>query len=296
MFSGLSAFPLTPMNDECIDEAAFSRLVERLVNAGVDSICALGSTGNYAYLTVSERVRITELSVRLAGSIPVLIGIGALRTRDVLELAHAAQEAGACGVLLAPVSYQALADDEVFDLYKVVTQSISIPLVVYDNPVTTHFEFSDRLLGQIAELPNVASIKIPGLPTKPEEARARIRQLRSQIPDHVTVGVSGDIFGATGLNAGCEAWYSVIGGLFPQIALNITRVAQEGRSDDALRLSEGLEPLWGLFRRYGSLRVVAAAAEALGLVNSPSLPLPLRAITGEDRQRLNAMIDELGLR
>lgn len=48
MFSGLSAFPLTPMNEDGIDEAAFARLIERLVAADVDSIGALGSTGCYA--------------------------------------------------------------------------------------------------------------------------------------------------------------------------------------------------------------------------------------------------------
>ncbi len=54
MLTGLSAFPLTPMNESAIDEAAFLRLVERLAAAGVDSIGALGSTGNYAYLTRAE--------------------------------------------------------------------------------------------------------------------------------------------------------------------------------------------------------------------------------------------------
>lgn len=167
MFSGLSAFPLTPTNEAGINEAAFVRLVERLAISGVDSICVLGSTGNYAYLTCAERMRITQLAVKHAGNVPLLIGIGALRTRDVLALADEAQKAGAAGILLAPVSYQKLTDDEVFDLYATVTRSISVPLVVYDNPGTTHFEFSDELHGQIAQLPNIASIKIPGVPPAP---------------------------------------------------------------------------------------------------------------------------------
>lgn len=58
MFSGLSAFPLTPLNETAIDEAAFVRLVERLAVSGVDSICALGSTGSYAYLSRTERARV----------------------------------------------------------------------------------------------------------------------------------------------------------------------------------------------------------------------------------------------
>ncbi|MGF7001169.1 dihydrodipicolinate synthase/N-acetylneuraminate lyase [Paraburkholderia sp. GAS32] len=86
---------------------------------------------------------------------------------------------------------------------------ISVPLCVYDNPGTTHFEFTDELHGRIASLPNVASIKIPGVPSDLGEAVARVNRLRALIPSNVSIGVSGDAFGATGLNAGCDAWYSV---------------------------------------------------------------------------------------
>ena len=293
MFSGLSAFPLTPMTETGIDETAFIRLIERLAQARVDSIGALGSTGSYAYLSRAERLRAVQLAVEYADGIPVIVGIGALRTRNVLALAQDAQAAGAGGVLLAPMSYQRLTDDEVFGLYDTVTRALSVPLCVYDNPGTTHFEFSDALHGRIARLPNVASIKIPGVPADPESARARVARLRSLIPEHVTIGVSGDGFGALGLNAGCEAWYSVIGGLFPQLALEITRAAQAGNPQEARRLSDRLAPLWALFSQHGSLRVTAAAAELDGLVRQPCLPLPLRSLEGQARQELQAALDRL---
>lgn len=291
MFTGLSAFPLTPMNEQGLDEAAFVRLIERLVAAGVDTIGVLGSTGNYAYLTRAERARVVQLAVEHAADVPVMAGIGALRTREVLALADDAQAAGARGVLVAPVSYQKLRDDEVFGLYETVTRALSVPLCVYDNPGTTRFSFSDDLHGEIARLPNVASIKIPGVPAEPKAARERVERLRARLPEHVTLGVSGDAFGATGLNAGCEAWYSVIGGLFPATALEITRAAQAGHAEEAARLSAQLHPLWALFAEQGgSLRVMAAAAELLGLVEAPCLPLPLKAMDGEGRRRLAALL------
>ena len=295
MFHGLSAFPLTPMNESGIDETAFANLVERLVAAGVDSICALGSTGSYAYLTLAERRRVAQLAVEHAGGVPVMIGIGAMRTRDVLVLAEHAHEAGAAGVLLAPVSYQKLTDNEVFDLYEMVTRSLSIPLCVYDNPGTTHFEFSDQLHGRIAGLPHVGSIKIPGVPLNAEAAAERVQRLRALIPSHVTIGVSGDRFAATGLNAGCEAWYSAIGGLFPKAALAITRAAQAGNTVEAVRLSEHLAPLWAMLGEHGSLRVVATAAELHGLVDSPSLPLPVKSLAGPARLQLGHLLEKLEL-
>ena len=295
MFSGLSAFPLTPMNENGLDEVAFARLIERLSAAGVDAIGALGSTGNYAYLLPTERMRIAQLAVAHAGPVPVMIGIGALRTRDVLALAEQAQHVGTSAVLLAPVSYQALSSEEVFTLYETVTRTLSIPLCVYDNPGTTHFTFSDELHGRIAQLPNVRSIKIPGVPLSAEAAKARIDRLRARIPSHVTIGISGDAYAAQGLNCGCEAWYSVLGGLFPETALALVRAAQAGDGSEVLRQSERLQPLWALFKQYGSLRVMATAARLMGLVTSPALPLPLQPLNDAGCQQLAKLLDTLEL-
>ncbi|TWI48989.1 4-hydroxy-tetrahydrodipicolinate synthase [Pseudomonas duriflava] len=296
MFNGLSAFPLTPMNETGVDEQAFTRLVENLVLANVSSIGALGSTGSYAYLSRTERQRVAQIAVECAGEIPVMVSIGAVRTRDVLDLAEDAQQVGVKALLLPPMSYQKLTDEDVYSLYQAVTSNISVPLCVYDNPGTTHFEFNDELHGRIAHLPWVGSIKIPGVSVVPDEAKARVDRLRAVIPKHVTIGVSGDTLAATGLNAGCEAWYSVMGGLFPNTAKIMTDTALTGNAAEATRLSRRLEPLWALFRDCGgSLRVIATAAELRQFTTTPSLPLPLRTFTGETRQRIAAVIDELEL-
>ncbi|WP_426117025.1 dihydrodipicolinate synthase family protein [Pseudomonas sp. DSP3-2-2] len=296
MFNGLSAFPLTPMNESGVDEHAFTRLIENLATAKVAAIGALGSTGSYAYLSRVERQRVAQLAVDAAGKTPVMVSIGSLRTRDVLLLAEDAQKAGVSALLLPPVSYQKLTDEDVFSMYETVTSNISVPLCVYDNPGTTHFDFSDALLGRIAHLPNVSSIKIPGVSNVPEEAKARVDRLRALIPAQVTIGISGDAFAATGLNAGCEAWYSVMGGLFPITAKAITEAALSRNSEEANRLSERLEPLWSLFREFGgSFRVIATAAELRNLTLAPSVPLPMRTLRGDSRRKIAAVIDELGL-
>ncbi|MFZ3599383.1 dihydrodipicolinate synthase family protein [Streptomyces sp. BH104] len=295
MFRGLSAFPLTPTTDSGIDERAFRTLVARLATAGVDSIGALGSTGGYAYLTREERARAAAVAVEAADGVPVMVGIGALRTSQVLALAEDAQKAGASAVLLAPMTYQALTDDEVFGLYEDVTRELSVPLCVYDNPVTTHVHFTDELHGRIAQLPNVAAIKIPPVPDDTTAAKQRVEALRALIPDTVTIGVSGDRAAATGLNAGCDVWYSVIGGLFPRTALALTRAAQAGDAAEATVLSQRLEPLWVLMGKYGSLRVVSAAAELLGLVDDPNLPRPLQGLPPQARDELAAAMNSLGL-
>jgi 4-hydroxy-tetrahydrodipicolinate synthase len=194
------------------------------------------------------------------------------------------------------MTYQPLTDDDVFELFRTVTAHSSLPVVVYDNPGTTHFTFSTELYGRIAELPGIASIKIPGVPADPQQARARVEEIRSVVPPHVTIGVSGDARAAAGLAAGCVAWYSVIGGTLPALAMRITRAALGGRIPDALAESARLAPLWQTFAEFGgSLRVVAALAEQLGLASQSCLPLPLQGLTENQRARVGRIIDELGL-
>ncbi|MGO4228448.1 dihydrodipicolinate synthase family protein [Arthrobacter sp. YAF34] len=296
MFTGLSAFPLTPLAHDAVDEASFIRLVQRLSEAKVDSITALGSTGSYAYLSSDEHSRVAHLAVEHAGETPVFIGIGALRTSRVLANAENAERAGASALLLAPMTYQALTEDDVFELFRTVTANSSLPVIVYDNPGTTHFTFTTELYGRIAELPGVASIKIPGVPADPDQAQARIQEIREVIPAHVTIGVSGDAKATAGLAAGCDAWYSVIGGTLPALAMRITRAALEGRTSEAFAESERLAPLWQLFAEFGgSIRVVAALAEQLGLASRSCLPLPIQGLTEKQRSHVGRIVDELGL-
>src|SRR5690625_5105382 len=126
MFHGLSAFPLTPLVEGTIDEAALRHLIDRLVAANVDSICVLGSTGNYAYLDAQQRARVARLGVERANGCPVIVGVGAMTTSSVLACVEDAQEAGASGLLLPPMSYQPLREDEVFALYEAATSATDI--------------------------------------------------------------------------------------------------------------------------------------------------------------------------
>lgn len=291
---GLSAFPLTPLAQDQLAEDAFIGLIQRLVTAQVESITVLGSTGSYPYLSLPERAHVAQLAVTHAQHVPVFVGVGALRTSDVLRNVQAAEQVGAKAILLAPVSYQPLTGDEVFELFRTVTDQTELPVIVYDNPGTTHFTFTLELYERIAALPGIASIKIPAVPQDLSQARERVTHIRAVLPDHVTIGVSGDASAATGLLAGCDGWYSVIGGTLPALAHRITRTAL---AHDAATQAESnrLAPLWDLFHQYGSLRVVAAIAEHLQLAPPECLPLPLKGLTAEGRTQVAAVVQRLHL-
>ena len=107
LLKGLSAFPITPADaGGRVDVAALRKLVAPLCAARVDSIGLLGSTGSYPYLSRAERRQALEAALEEAsGRLPILVGVGALRTDETVVLAQDAKAAGAAAGLLAPVSY-----------------------------------------------------------------------------------------------------------------------------------------------------------------------------------------------
>ncbi|MGI6902373.1 dihydrodipicolinate synthase family protein [Leclercia adecarboxylata] len=293
MLTGLSAFSLTPLVKGEIDENAFVALIEALAAVGVNSIGALGSTGSYAYLTREQRFAATRLAVSAAAGVPVMTSIGSVNAEEIVRLGEDAQKAGVSGLLLAPLCYQKLTAEEVFRLYERLCGEISVPLCIYDNPATSGFEFNDELLEALSFLPNMGSIKLGDLPADPADALARVAKLKSQVAAGVTIGISGDAQSAAGLLAGCDVWYSVLAGLFPDYCLRLTQAALQGDVEETRRLNGALEPLWGFFRRYGSLRVIATMAELRGRAAAPCLPFPLQTLAGAERDALQEVAERV---
>ncbi|WP_282128025.1 dihydrodipicolinate synthase family protein [Roseobacter litoralis] len=283
LFTGLSAFPLTPTDDEGqLKPEVLQRFLQRIVAAGADYIGLLGSTGGYAYLTPEERKRTLRAAVDcVAGRTPLIVGVGALTTDVAENLARDARQAGADGLLLAPMSYQPLTDDEVFRHFEAVAAAGELPLCIYNNPGTTKFTFSQDLIARLAEIPNVAAVKMP-LPADSDYA-GEMRRLRAMTPEGFAVGYSGDWGAKDALLAGGACWYSVVAGLLPEPALALTRAAQAGDAVEAERIDHAFAPLWALFREFGSFRVMFAIAEILGLgrITPPRPILPLETASRE---------------
>ncbi|MBD1557838.1 dihydrodipicolinate synthase family protein [Vibrio sp. S9_S30] len=295
MFTGLSGFPITPFTHERLDHTAYANLINRLVDANLDSICALGSTGLYPYLNTEEKEQAIRIAVEHTEHVPVLAGIGSLRLRDVLANAEQAEKLGVKGLLLAPLSYQRLTEDEVYELYRRVAEQVSVPICVYDNPPATHFTFTDELHAEIAKLAMIKSIKFPGMPFE-DNGEQRIQQLKAILPPDVTIGVSGDAFAPSGIQSGCDIWYSVLAGLFPRTAQYIFQHAQQCTASQATELSLNYAPLWDLFsQNLGGMRVMATAAEILGYTEAPCLPAPLTGLDLDSQARLHTLISELEL-
>ncbi|MBY3274513.1 dihydrodipicolinate synthase family protein [Rhizobium laguerreae] len=289
-FHGLSAFPPTPADrDGRVDTEALGRLLERLCDAGVASIGLLGSTGIYAFLTREERRRAVEAAVEcVRDRIPLVVGVGALRTDHARSLARDAEVAGADALLLAPVSYTPLTQDEAYGHFLAVTEAAKLPLCIYNNPGTTHFTFTRDLLQRLSDIETVSAVKMP-LPADGDFA-GELAALREKT--RLAIGYSGDWGAAEALLSGADAWYSVIGGVLPRVALALSKAAIAGEGGEAHRLDGLLQPLWKTFKEFGSLRVVYTLLDLLSLARA-ELPRPLLPLGSMDRQRVLGAVEPL---
>jgi len=328
VFRGLTAFPITPTNAKGeVNLDALTVLLQRLVrHAGIDSIGILGSTGTYAYLSPDERLR-TILAARnvisnsansAAGRNKqhnMIVGIGALRTDTAVDLARDAEAAGADGVLLAPVSYTPLYDEEVFQHVQTVARAMqtSTPMCIYNNPSTTHFVFSKSLLIRLAtEIKHVKAFKMP-LPHNVAEELKEFQQRGLKLnlntntdtdnnntdntdgdnTDDFVIGYSGDWGCGQALlldGGGADSWFSVLAGTLPIPAIQLYQAAKQNDVATFERLQADLAPLWLLFQKFGSLRVVYTIIQELQLLGndfdydaSCCLPKPILPLSGQDR-------------
>ncbi|SEI12312.1 4-hydroxy-tetrahydrodipicolinate synthase [Rhizobium tibeticum] len=295
LFHGLSAFPITPADASgSVDTAALARLLNRIQMAGADAIGLLGSTGGYAFLSQTERQRAVSTAMStVGGKIPVIVGVGALRTDEAQALARDARMAGADGLLLAPMSYTPLFEDEVYEHFAAVADAGELPLCIYNNPSTTKFTFSRPLIARLAKVANIQAVKMP-LPADGDFG-AELTAVRGETPANFAIGYSGDWGAGSAILAGADAWYSVVGGLLPAEALALTRAAHAGDIAEVERLDRLFQPLFSLFKEFGSFRVMYAIAAALDLCRydppRPTMPLPEAAVS-----RVQRALDHLSVR
>jgi 4-hydroxy-tetrahydrodipicolinate synthase len=294
LFQGLSAFPITPADGQGrVDADALRVLLKRLMNAKVGSVGLLGSTGTYPYFTRAERRRAVEVAVdQTGGQVPIMVGIGALRTDEAVRLGQDAKGAGADAVLLAPVSYAPLIDEEVFTHFATVAEAVGLPLCIYNNPGTTHFTFSNELIARLSRVPQVRAVKSPA--PDADALPGGLRALRAEASPGFSVGYSVDWKAAEAMLAGGDAWYSVAGGLFPAACMEIVAAIEAGHAEKARALNARLQPLWDLFVEFSSLRVMYAAVNLLGLCRAAP-PRPILPLPEEAQRRIGQTLDTLDL-
>ena len=294
MFKGLMPAMVTPFDEHGeVDLAATEAVVERFLEAGVDGISPLGSTGEFSHLTGEERKRFAEEVTRIvAGRVPLVIGVGAAGTKEMVELARHAQGAGADAVLVVSPFYWKVGEEALFRHFATVAESVDIPVVIYNLPMLTGIDLSPSLIARIAaECPNAVGLK--DTVTEYFHTVGVLREVKRVRPDFSVLSGWEDLI-LPSLLAGADGSICAFANVAPELFVNLVRAAQDG---DLARAAE-------LHRRVLSLTTLGAysdppigaikvAMKQLGVPISPIVRGP--ALPATDEQGIEAVLKDVGL-
>ncbi|MEZ0453823.1 dihydrodipicolinate synthase family protein [Sphingobacterium thalpophilum] len=279
---GVIAYPITPFdNNEQINIPLFKKQVERLVTAGVHGIAPLGSTGVMPYLNDSEKEAITEATMQqVAGRIPTLVGVSNLTTERTVYHAKFAEKAGASAIMIIPMSYWKLTDDEIVKHYDEVASKISIPIMAYNNPATGGVDMSPALLKRLLEIPNVTMIK------ESTGDIQRMYYLRKELGEDVAFFNGSNPLALAALSAGARGWCTAAPNLIPELNLALYDAIQQNDLDKARSIFYKQVDLLKFMVAKGLPRSIKAGLDLLeiggGGLKSPIKPLSEREIAELD--------------
>lgn len=157
----LMAAIATPYDaDDAVDTTAITTLVNNYVSRGVEGIYCCGSSGEGLLLSADERTSVVEAAVTAAaGRIPVVAHVGALSTREAIDLAERAQRSGASAISMIPPIYYSYGNQAIIDHYRAVLDAVELPLIVYNIPQFTGTEFTVDSGAALLGDPRVIGVK-----------------------------------------------------------------------------------------------------------------------------------------
>ena len=237
-FRGSFTALITPFKNGSLDEKAFRGLVDWQITEGTSGLVPVGTTGESPTLSHDEHMRVVEWCVDQAkGRVPVIAGAGSNSTKEAVDLAKHAEQAGADAVLVVSPYYNKPTQEGLYQHFKAINDAIGIPIIMYNIPPRSVIDISVDTMKRLYELKNIAGVK---------DATAnmvRVSQQRAEIgPDFNQL--SGEDGTALGFNAhGGHGCISVTSNVAPRLCAEFQGACLRGDYATALALNDKLMPL-----------------------------------------------------
>jgi 4-hydroxy-tetrahydrodipicolinate synthase len=290
-FKGVATALVTPMHqaDGTVDEGALRSLVEFQITNGVNGVVPCGTTGESATLNHAEHHHVMDVVVeQTAGRVPVIIGAGSNSTREAISLTQHARAIGANAVLSIAPYYNKPTQEGFYQHYKAITESVEIPIFVYNVPGRTGSNITAEATLRIAELPGIAGIK---------EASGNIQQIMEILrhrPPHFTVLSGDDALTLPLMALGADGAISVIANEAPLLFSSMVRLCLEEKFSEARVVHEELLKLMNLNFIESNPIPVKSALAMMGMIEE-AYRLPLTPMSGDHRFAIRRALEELHL-
>ena len=266
-----------------VDTDALRRLVDWQIESGSHGLIPLGSTGEFLSVSEEERRHVVETVVDAAdGRVPVLIGTADEWTDKAVRYSVEAQAIGADGLMIISPYYSSPTENELFEHFRRISDAVSIPIMVYNNPNTANVDLRPEFVARLGTLENVRYIK------ESSGDISRVREIH-RISDRVSVFAGYHPFES--LAAGANGYVSVIGNFLPAESAAVCNLMDEGRNEEALRLYNRMIPLLNAIAGDKYVSATKCAMAAVGMPIGDARP-PRLALPEAEAANLHSLIAE----
>jgi 4-hydroxy-tetrahydrodipicolinate synthase len=270
-----------------LDLAAFARLCDRQIEAGVSAIVVGETAGEASTLTPTEHGSIVRTAVGIARRrCRVIAGAGSNSTSQAIELTQRAEAAGADAVLSVVPYYNKPMQAGIHAHFRAIAVSTTLPIILHDIPSRTVRELSDDTLAQLAKFSQFIGLR------DGTGDITRLFRLQPLLPCGFRL-LSGDDATALAFIAnGGDGCISLTSNIAPDLCQAIFKSCRQGRLQSARYLQSGLTPLTAALTRENP----AALKYALCLLGfmSPTTRLPICELDEAAKAEVAGAITEIG--
>lgn len=282
---GVIAFPVTPFKDNLsLDLPGLHNNLTKLLEHPISAVVAAGGTGEMYSLTPAEYLRVIELTAHaIEDRIPVIAGVG-FGQRLAIEMAQAAEKAGADGILAFPPYYPQAEEDGLFEYYRSIAAATSLGMVIYSRDWAM---FTPKMVERLTSIPTLIALK---------DGHGDIRRLQAIInlvgERLQWIGGAGDDMVAAYYSIGIRAFSSSIATVAPRLSLKLHELGEAGDNEALAELLDRcVVPLFAIrARRKGyEVSTMKAMMEMIGLNAGPVRP-PLVTVMPEEEDELRTIL------
>jgi len=259
-FRGVFPYLVTPLDDnQSVDSAMVFKLCDDLIAAGVHGLAALGSTGEFAYLTASQKLAMVETTVAAAKRrVPVLAGVSATTIADAVRQAKVCEKAGVDGLVVAIDAYFPINHRGVVDYFTAVAKAVELPIVIYTNPNYQKATLSIEVLHELSNLENIVALKDASSNT------GRLLSLLNRIDGRLDIFSASSHIPAAVMMMGGKGWMAGPACVAPRQSIELYNACISGRWSEAMTLQRRLWSLNEAFEKYNLAACMKAALEIKG--------------------------------
>ncbi|MCQ4124729.1 dihydrodipicolinate synthase family protein [Rhodococcus erythropolis] len=301
-FSGIVPPIVTPLTLEGeVDTTSLERLLSLQIEAGVDGLFVLGSSGEVGYLTDAQRAQVVQTAIgHVGGQVPVLVGVNDMTTNRVIAVAEQAREAGADAIVATAPFYAITDAAETATHFRSIHAAVDLPLFAYDVPVRVHSKLSPAMLVELGREGVIAGVK----DSSGDDVSFRMLLRQSAGLENFAVFTGHEVVVDGCLLMGASGAVPGLANVDPHGYVRLWRAAQAGDWASAKAEQDRLTDLFSIVEAPTPGRVSAGAAglgafkTALalrGVITGNTMCAPMLSLDESETATIKVVLEQAGL-